>query len=84
MGDINLVAGDNQLNVVLTPSIVPTATLFGTVTDESTGYPLNGVAVTVSGLVRYTDAYGNYRFEGLAPGSYVVTFEKEGYETETR
>lgn len=80
MGDIVLVEGDNILNVPLSP-IPPVANLYGVVTDAETGYPLSGVKVTIDGLVTYTDAGGNYSFSPLTPGSYVVTFEKIGYET---
>ncbi|MBA7483250.1 hypothetical protein ES707_18761 [subsurface metagenome] len=84
MGDITLVEGNNVLNASLTPIPPPVANLYGVVTDASTGYPLSGVKVTIDGLVTYTDASGNYGFEGLAPGSYEVRFEKDGYETEVR
>ena len=84
MGDITLVEGDNVLNVPLTPLPPPVANLYGVVTDAETGYPLSGVKVTIDGLVTYTNASGAYGFEGLALGSYTITFEKEGYETEVR
>ncbi len=60
------------------------ANIFGIVTDAETGYPLAGVKVTLDTLVVYTDVNGAYGFEGLTPGSYTITFEKEGYETEVR
>ena len=84
MKDIVLVEGDNVLNVGLTPIPPPVANLYGVVTDAQTGYPLSGVKVTIDGLTTYTDASGNYGFTGLSPGSYTITFEKEGYETVTR
>ncbi|MBA7681916.1 hypothetical protein ES703_90260 [subsurface metagenome] len=59
------------------------ANLYGVVTDAETGLPLSGVKVSIDGLVVYTDASGNYGFEGLTPGGYTITFEKEGYETVT-
>ncbi|GAI25299.1 unnamed protein product, partial [marine sediment metagenome] len=58
--------------------------LYGVVTDAETGYPLSEVKVTIDGLVTYTDAGGNYGFEALTPGSYAITFEKDGYETIVR
>lgn len=82
--DITLVEGNNEVNVSLT-SIAPVlANLYGVVTDAETGNPLVSVKVTIDGLTAYTNASGNYSFEGLTPGSYTVTFEKEGYETATR
>ena len=84
MADIILVEGNNELNVQMAPVPPPVANLYGLVTDAQTGYPLSGVKVTIDGLVAYTDAGGNYVFTGLTPGSYSVTFEKDGYETEVR
>lgn len=84
MADIVLSEGNNVLNVGLTPILPPVANLYGVVTDAETGYPLSGVKVSIDGLVIYTDASGNYGFTGLIPGSYTITFEKEGYETVVR
>ena len=81
MADTVLVEGNNELNVRMTPILPPVANLYGVVTDAETGSPLSGVKVTIDGLTTYTDASGNYGFTGLTPGSYTITFEKEGYET---
>ena len=75
--------GLNELNVALTP-IPSVASLYGVVTDAETGYPLAGVKVELDGLTAFTDASGSYGFEGLTPGGYTITFEKEGYETAVR
>jgi len=83
MGDITLQEGNNELNVQM-PPVVVLANLYGVVTDAETGYPLAGVKVTLGALVVYTNGSGYYGFEGLIPGSYTITFEKEGYETEIR
>lgn len=83
MADIILYEGANELNVGLTPIPPPVATLNGVVTDAETGYALEGVKVTIDGLITYTDNFGRYAFEGLSPGSYTITFEKDGYETIT-
>jgi len=41
------------------------------------------VLVSLNGLQVYTDAGGNYIFEDLEPGEYVLQFSKENYETVT-
>lgn len=82
-GDIVLVAGDNVVDIQMTPGVA-LARLFGTVTDAQTGNAIAGVKVTIDGLVAYTDSLGQYLFEGLTPGGYTITFEKEGYETVIR
>lgn len=76
-----IVEGDNQLNVQLTPIPPPVANLYGVVTDADTGYALPGVKVTINGLTDYTNIKGEYGFTNLVPGSYSVSFSKEGYET---
>ena len=80
MGDILLSEGVNELNVQLTP-IAQVASLYGVVTDAETGQPIDGVKVTLDSFVTYTNASGAYAFEGLNPGSYVIRFEKENYQT---
>ena len=57
------------------------ANLYGKVTDAVTGYPVPGVLVSLNGLTVYTDAGGNYIFEDVDPGEYVLQFSKDGYET---
>lgn len=81
MGDIVLYEGTNILNVGLTPTAPPVASLYGVVTDIETGDPIEGVKVTIDGIVTYTNSSGAYGFEGLTPGGYTITFEKDGYET---
>lgn len=65
-------------------SVPAVANLYGVVTDTETGSPIQGVKVTLGNLVVYTDSSGNYGYEGLAPGDYTITFEKNGYETVVR
>jgi len=84
MSDITLAEGPNELNVALTPIPPPAANLYGVVSDDETGDRLQGVKVTIDGLTTYTDYLGQYSFEGLAPGGYTITFEKDGYETIVR
>ncbi len=77
---VNLVQGDNELNVQLVPIV---ANLYGRVTAVD-GYALQGVKVEVAGVLVYTDASGNYAITGIPPGSYTITFSKTGYTTLTR
>ena len=81
MAGIVLVEGNNELNVGLTPIPPPLADLSGVVTDSNTGIPLSGVLVTINGLAATTGVLGEYLLVGLTPGSYVIQFSKEGYET---
>ena len=78
---ILLQEGDNILNVQMVLITTPEATLVGQVTDVSTGQPINQVKVTLDSLVGYTDASGQYSFEGLEPGTYDMMLEKSGYQT---
>jgi len=55
----------------------------GTVTDESTGLPIEGVNVTADGYSNITDAGGSYSIE-LPPGTYNVTASADGYLNETQ
>lgn len=57
------------------------ANLYGKVTNAVTGYPVPGVLISLNGLTLYTDAGGNYIFDDLEPGGYVLQFSKEGYQT---
>ena len=65
-----------------------TGVVRGAVTDGS-GAALGGVSITASngaivGQTISVDAGGEYSLAGLpAPGNYVLTFSKEGYQTET-
>lgn len=78
-------------SVVLPNSIVMsrgTGVVRGAVTDAS-GAAVGGVSITASngaivGQTISVDAGGEYSLAGLpAPGNYVLTFSKEGYQTET-
>ena len=62
-----------------------TGTLTGTVVDAATKTPLAGVTVTVtspSQIARVTtDAAGRYTFLSLAPDTYTVAAERNGYDS---
>src|SRR5262245_20678757 len=57
--------------------------LYGTAADAN-GAPLAGVDIILSGLgatqKAQTDARGNFRFLGLAPGEYELKAELEGFK----
>jgi hypothetical protein len=61
-----------------------TGNLYGTVNDEQ-GAALPGVTVTLTGggapQVQVTNAQGQFRFLGLAPGGYALKAELEGFST---
>ena len=82
MADIVLREGMNELNVSLTPIYVPpvVAHMSWSVSDASTGYPIEGVKATFGGVVKYTDAEGLCAFLDIVRGTYTLSFEKEGYE----
>jgi protocatechuate 3,4-dioxygenase beta subunit len=56
------------------------AFLYGQVTDAETGDPIEGVKISLNGLITHTDSNGAYAFDGVEPGQYVVEFSKDGYE----
>jgi hypothetical protein len=61
-----------------------TGNIYGHATDQS-GAALPGVTVTLSGggapQIQVTNAQGDFRFLGLAPGPYQVKAELEGFST---
>jgi protocatechuate 3,4-dioxygenase beta subunit len=71
---------------------VPAARIAGVVVDAGTGEPLGDVAVRIeeggSGFrfasVARSDSSGRFALEDIEPRSYVLTFQKPAYETETR
>src|SRR5579872_2270861 len=62
---------------------VQSGNVYGTVASADDNSPMPGVTVELSGngaaTVAVTDAQGKFRFLGLAPGSYTVKSELEGY-----
>jgi subtilisin family serine protease len=87
----------NALNYIAstTPSPTPASSptpggngfLSGTVYDQD-NFPLGGVTVTITGN-SFSDSVdtnedGYYEFYGLAAGDYTLTYEKDGYQGQTR
>lgn len=66
-----------------TPPPPGKANLYGKVTDSVTGIPVSGVLVALNTMETLTDGAGDYLFDDLEPGGYVLQFSKEGYETAT-
>src|ERR1043165_2631708 len=60
----------------------PTGAVTGKVRDGTAQRALTDVTVTEAGrLTSLTDSAGNYRLDGLAPGSHQISFVREGYDT---
>jgi hypothetical protein len=57
------------------------AVLKGRVIDERTGYPLEGVKVTIAGTAytATTNSMGEYTIYSVEPGRYNIQFSKNGY-----
>lgn len=81
------VSGDTNGDIAM-----PATTVSGTVTDSSTGAPLEGASVqaetgaesTAQSLHRtVTDSTGAYSLSGLDPGAYQVSARKDGYQLKT-
>ena len=51
-----------------------TTSIAGRIIDESSGETLAGVTVSLGGVDRtvYTDFDGNFEFEGITPGEYIL------------
>ncbi len=45
-----------------------TGSISGTLTHAGTGLPLGGIVVTAGGVTGTSDANGNFRLNGVAPG----------------
>lgn len=62
------------------------ATVYGTISDSSTGEPIMNANVTLSpsGEIKSTDVKGAYVFENLDAGDYQILVQKEGYEPDHR
>jgi Carboxypeptidase regulatory-like domain len=81
------VSGDTNGDIAM-----PATTVSGTVTDSSTGAPLEGASVqaetgaesTAQSLHRtVTDSTGAYAITGLDAGTYQVSARKDGYQLKT-
>lgn len=57
------------------------ANLNGIVTDSQTSQPIDSVLVAVDGNSDLSDGSGYFELFNLIPGTYSITFSKDGYET---
>jgi hypothetical protein len=57
-----------------------TGRITGTVIDQTTGFPMPGIAVKVGDIIVYTDANGNYEVLNLLPGIYPVELVLEPWQ----
>ena len=75
------------LNYVTSTSPTTEGIVFGFVNDEDEN-PLKGVTVTIQGTdysdSAETDEDGYYEFKNLPAGLYILAYEKDGYETQTK
>ncbi len=74
-----------DIDFALTPVGGEFGSVSGRVMDEVTGYPIEGAAITLSGIycVWYTDSIGHYMCENIPPGAYGVNAYATGYYQET-
>lgn len=59
------------------------ASLYGVVTDASTGEPIAGASVQLSpgGATQITGSDGYFQYSDITPMLYTITVQKEGYST---
>ena len=70
-----------ELDVALTPAVIPNATLFGYITDHETGKPIASALVQLSGgYSAVTNSNGYYQISNIIPGSYSGQVSADGYE----
>ncbi len=62
--------------------VAANSTIAGNVTNASSGLAISGANVTANGMMATTDANGSYNI-GIAAGTYNVTANATGYQTNT-
>lgn len=84
-----VIEGQNspRIDFALTPSGGGTGSISGRVTNEVTGYPIEGAAIGLSDLdcdcIWFTDSSGHYVCDHIPPGVYQVYASAAGYHPET-
>jgi plastocyanin len=82
-GILTKVKGDNSL--LINPHISTVGSVSGMVTDNSTGSPLKGAAISASGTVKTkTKRDGTYVLRGVPAGLVVVNASKKGYISQSK
>ena len=70
--------------IFLINSIQATDSVSGQVVDDLTSLPISDVQVTLvveeATILSRTDANGNFRFDGIAPGTYTLRFVRDTYQ----
>jgi len=76
---------EKRLDIGLTPIPEEPATLWGVVSDAQTGARVNGAKIEVigTGLSDLSDSAGNFRIEGIQPGTYSVKVSHPDYYDRT-
>ncbi len=72
------------LSVALQPVTEPQFALSGTIASSTTGNPIQGATVTISGAAdasATTDAAGAYAIDGLIPGDVIFTVTASGFQS---
>ncbi len=67
----------------LPPGTVPPGNIAGTVTNATSGAPIQGATVTAGAVTVTTDANGSFSMLNIAAGIYTVTASKAGFITNT-
>ena len=81
---VNLTAGDNVKDIVLTtPALETKANLCGVVRNYTTLDLIGGVVITLNSHETTTNIYGLYSFHNIEPGDYTLTVSKSGFDTKT-
>lgn len=84
-GSGNMTAGGVLVfSPTLFPVTAPTTAIQGVVTDGTSGVPLPGVSIAITGSTSAsvtTSAQGAYRIGGLNPGSITITVSLTGYDS---
>jgi hypothetical protein len=66
-----------------TPPPPGLANVYGVVTDSSTGKPISGVGFALNSFTTSSGSSGDYSFNSITPGDYVIALVKDGYESLT-
>ena len=72
------------INSIQAIALPQSASVSGQVVDDLTSLPISDVQVTLvveeATILSRTDANGNFRFDGIAPGTYTLRFVRDTYQ----